>query len=70
MLPMPYVADRATVEQANALISDFGETAGVEAAARANRSRSIGNVALFCRWRQIERLISILSADRAVATIH
>jgi hypothetical protein len=70
MQPMPYVADRTTLDQATTMIADFGEDAGKLAAAHANSSRTNGNVSQFCRWRQIERLIAVLSADRAVATIH
>jgi hypothetical protein len=70
MQPMPYIADRTTLDQATALIADFGEEAGKHAAAHWHSSRTNGNVSQFCRWRQIERLIAILSTDRAVATIH
>lgn len=67
---MPYLADRAEVSQAAELIARFGDDAGFEAAARADKSRDIGNTIHFCRWRQIERLIVLLSVDRAVGTIH
>ena len=52
------------------LIDRFGIHAISEAAARADRSRELGNVIHFCRWRQIERIIPILSSDRAPGTIH
>lgn len=48
----------------------FGDDAGLEAAARAERSRDVGNLAHFCQWRQIERVILMLSADHAMGTIH
>lgn len=67
---MPYLADRNEVSRAAALIAQFGEDAGFEAAARADKSRDIGNALHFCRWRQIERLIVLLSVDRAVGTVH
>lgn len=67
---MPYLADRAEVSRAAELIARFGDDAGFEAAARADKSRDIGNTIHFCRWRQIERLIVLLSVDRAVGTIH
>lgn len=67
---LPYLADRAHVHDAAELISRYGDDAGFEAAARADRSRDIGNHVHFCRWRQIERLIVLLSADRAVGTVH
>jgi hypothetical protein len=42
----------------------------LEAADRAARSRKAGNVRMFCRWRQIERLIDTLSCDEAFGTVH
>jgi hypothetical protein len=48
----------------------FGDDAGYEAAARADRSRDEGNVARFCHWRQIERVIATLSSDEVLGTIH
>lgn len=58
----PFVADVATAEAAIALIADYGPHAGLLAAARAQASRDVGNVAHFCRWRQVERLIVALGA--------
>lgn len=66
----PYVGDVREVADAAELIATFGEAAASEAAARADRSRDIGNQMLFCRWRQIERLIAILSVDHAIGTLH
>lgn len=67
---LPYLADCAEVTHATDLIAVFGGDAGLEAAARADRSRDLGNYLHFCRWRQIERLIALLSFDRAIGTIH
>jgi hypothetical protein len=67
---MPYVADRQSVAEADALIAAFGDDAGYEAAARADASRERGNVVMFCRWRQIERLIVVLSVGEASGTLH
>ena len=67
---LPYLADRAELTDATDLITMFGDDAGMEAAARADRSRDLGNHLHFCRWRQIERLIVLLSIDRAVGTVH
>ena len=67
---LPYLADRGEVSDAAELIRRFGDDAGYEAAARADRSRDVGNVQHFCRWRQIERLIVLLSLDMPVGTIH
>ena len=67
---LPFLADRASVSDAAALIESFGPGALGEAAARADRSRDIGNHLHFCRWRQVERLIALLSIDRAIGTVH
>lgn len=68
--PLPYLADRAHVSDAADLIALFGDDAGFEAAARADRYRDLGNYINFCRWRQIERLIILMSVNRAVGTVH
>ena len=65
----PYL-DRREVAEAAELIRTFGESAGCEAAARADRSRDLGNHIHFCRWRQIERLVVLMSIPRAVGTVH
>lgn len=70
MPTLPYLADRAHVHDAADLIASYGDDAGYEAAARADRSRDLGNHLHFCRWRQVERLIVLLSADRAIGTVH
>ena len=70
MSAMPYLADRAHVSDAAELIRLFGDDAGFEAAARADRYRDLGNHIHFCRWRQIERLIVLMSVNRAVGTVH
>lgn len=67
---LPYLADPREVADAAELIRSFGESAGSEAAARADRSRDLGNHIHFCRWRQIERLVVLLSIPRAVGTVH
>ena len=67
---MPYVADRATLADATDLIARFGGEAAGEAAVRADRSRDLGNVVHFCRWRQVERLVVLLSADEVIGTVH
>jgi hypothetical protein len=67
-LPL-YVETRDVVE-AEALIGLFGKQAGCEAAERAEASRNIGNHLQFCRWRQIERLIVMLSVEVTLGTIH
>jgi hypothetical protein len=58
-----------TVDCAADLIDRFGIDAGFEAATRADHYRDLGNAINFCRWRQIERVILLLSAEEAVGTI-
>ena len=65
-----HLPDRAAATDAAELMARFGEYAAIEAAARADRSRELGNVLHFCRWRQIERLILLLAAGRLAHTIH
>jgi len=55
---------------ASDLIERYGEAAGCEAAARARMSRNNGNVANFCHWRHIERVIAALISDEPFDTIH
>ena len=65
-----HVQDRAALSDATDLITHFGEHAQLEAASRADRSRSLGNVIHFCRWRQIERAIEMLSAPHVTGPVH
>ena len=65
-----YLPDRTAAADAAELIARFGAFAASEAAARADRSRELGNIVHFCRWRQIERMILLLAADGAGSTIH
>lgn len=65
-----FIAGRAALADAALLMDNYGDNAGFEAAARAERSRDRGNVVLFCHWRQIERVIASLSDREATGTIH
>ena len=65
-----HLPDRSAAADAADLITRFGEHAASEAAARAEQSRERGNVIHFCRWRQIGRMIDLLSGERGAATIH
>ena len=66
-----HLPDATAAAEAAELIAQFGDHAAFEAAARANHSRGLGNVLHFCRWRQIERMINLLSTDDiGGATIH
>ena len=66
-----HLPDATAAVEAAELIAQFGDHAAFEAAARANHSRGLGNVVHFCRWRQIERMINLLSTDdTSGVTIH
>ncbi|HWT14016.1 MAG TPA: hypothetical protein VN231_14775 [Allosphingosinicella sp.] len=65
-----HLPDRAAAADAAELIARFGDYAASEAAARADRSRDIGNVHHFCRWRQVERIILLLAAGPAGHSLH
>jgi len=62
--------DRAALADANELIARFGEHARIEAASRADKSRIVGNVIHFCRWRQVERTIEMLGIKDPPGTVH
>lgn len=65
-----HLPDAAAANEAAELIDRFGGFAADEAAARADRSRNLGNVIHYCRWRQIQRLIEALALDAGGATVH
>lgn len=65
-----FIHDRHALSDAAELIERFGRDAELEAAARARQYRSDGNVARFCHWRQIERVIAALASDKVIGTVH
>lgn len=65
-----FIHGRLALSDAAELMERFGDDAGFEAALRAERSRDEGNVARFCHWRQIERVIATLSSDEVSGLIH
>jgi hypothetical protein len=67
---LPLYIDARDAKEAQALIARFGAGAGLEAAERAEASRNIGNHLKYCRWRQIERLVILLSLQTTLGTIH
>ena len=66
----PFIHGRPALADASDLMQRYGDDAGFEAAARAERSRDEGNVARFCHWRQIERVIATLSCEEVRGSIH
>jgi hypothetical protein len=67
---LPLYVNARDVGEAEALIAHFGAEAGLEAAERAEASRNVGNHLHYCRWRQIERLVILLSLETTLGTIH
>lgn len=70
IMQVPILGDRKSFEDASELMKAFGAQAGREAASRADKSRDLGNHIRFCHWRQIERMIFLLSIEQPVGTIH
>lgn len=66
----PFIHGRVALADASELIERYGDDAGLEAAVRAQRSRDDGNVARFCHWRHIERVIATLSDEQVRGTVH
>jgi hypothetical protein len=69
-MDMPFIHGRLALTDASELMQRYGDDAGFEAAARAERSRDEGNVARFCHWRQIERVIATLSCEEVRGSVH
>jgi hypothetical protein len=67
---MQIIHDRTSVDEATVMIAAFGEDAVIEAATRADQFRNAGNLALFCRWRQVERAIQLLQLEDVVGELH
>jgi hypothetical protein len=65
-----HLTDRTALADADELIARFGMHAADEAAARAARSRDLGNLIHFCRWRTVQRVISLLVEPAPAGTIH
>lgn len=69
-MQLPVFIDSTHYSDAEKLISNYGEEAGLEAANRADKSRSLGNHLHYCKWRQVERLCVLLSIDQTIGTVH
>jgi hypothetical protein len=69
-MEIPFIHGRLALDDASDLIERYGDDASFEAAARARQSRDHGNVARFCHWRQIERVIATLTSGEAAGTVH
>lgn len=62
--------DRSSFETAAILIARFGDEAVLEAATMADAFETAGDLALFCRWRQVERAVQLLQLEDIVGEIH
>jgi hypothetical protein len=67
---IPALVDRAMVEDAVTLMELHGLNAALTASRFAKRSRNLGNVLHYCRWRQVERLIGQLALDAPRGRLH
>ncbi len=67
---LPLYVENRDVTEAENLISHYGIEASLEAAERSEKSRNLGNHISFARWRQIERLIILLSDQKTIGTLH
>ncbi|MEH6660330.1 MAG: hypothetical protein V7679_01665 [Parasphingorhabdus sp.] len=69
-MQLPVFIDSTHYSDAERLITNYGDEAGLEAANRADKSRSLGNHLHYCKWRQVERLCILLSLDETIGTVH
>jgi hypothetical protein len=60
----------AAFTEAAQLIERFGRYAGSEAALRADRSRDLGNLVHFCRWREVGRMIELMRDEAVSGPVH
>ena len=67
---LPYIAANRPLHDAAHLRMLFGALAADEAAARADRSRALGNHVHFCRWREVGRLLDLLDTREVAGTVH
>jgi hypothetical protein len=65
-----HTTGRGAFAEAAELLSRFGDHAVSEARRRAGKSRDLGNVVHFCRWREVERMIGTLAAKAPAGLVH
>jgi hypothetical protein len=65
-----HTSGSAAFADAADLIARFGDHAPSEAQQRASRSRDLGNVVHFCRWREVARMIVTLKEEAAPGLLH
>lgn len=69
-MQLPVFIDSTNFSDAEQLMTNYGEEAGLEAANRADKSRALGNHIHYCKWRQVERLCVLLAIDQTLGTVH
>ena len=69
-MPDYFLSGRAALDDAMALVAEYGADAPVVAAERANASRDKENILGFCHWRQIERFSALLAANEVAGSLH
>jgi hypothetical protein len=67
---MHFIIDREAYDGAAELIDGWGENALAEAAARAERSRDLGNHIHYTRWCRIGRAILLLGDPEPLGALH
>jgi hypothetical protein len=65
-----FITSRGALDDAMALIDEYGADAALAAAERAERSRDVGNLSNFCHWRQLERVVALLASGDVIGEIH
>lgn len=68
-MQLPFYVARPDVVVAQKLISEYGAAARAIAADRASASRSNDNYLHYCRWRQIERLVTLLTTGAVIGRL-
>ena len=58
------------VNDALRLIAEHGEDAVVEAAYKADQYQHAGDLSQYCRWRQIEKAITLFQLEDVIGEIH
>jgi hypothetical protein len=66
----PFLAGNGAVDDALALVSEFGSEAALAAQLRAASARARDNAAHFCRWREVERLIGWMQTGGTCGLLH
>ena len=65
-----HITGQGAFAEAADLMAKFGDHAVSEARRRAGRSRELGNVIHFCRWREVERMIGTLEREDSEGLVH